>query len=79
MVKKPKRVHQRWEMDAQGPVLVSGIGYVAMINLKDSKSKAHIMAFPVPVESKAYQPKTIFYQWSDEIAPPSHSGSAADF
>lgn len=64
MLKKPKRVHQRWEMDAQGPVLVSGIGHIAMINLKDGKSKAHIMAFPVPVESKAHQPKTIFYQWT---------------
>jgi len=61
---KPYHYHDRWEMDAQGPVAVDGLGYIAMINIKETKSKAHIMAFPIIVDSKYHQPKTIHYQWA---------------
>lgn len=55
-------------MDAQGPVKVDGLGYISMINIKEVKSKAHIIAFPVPVDSKKHQPKTPYYQWALRFA-----------
>lgn len=60
--------HDRWEMDAQGPVKTSGLNYVAMINVKDTKSKAYIMSFPVMVDSQKHQPKTLHYQWALRLA-----------
>lgn len=63
-----KACHDLWEMDAQGAVPVSGIGYVSMINIKDSKSKVYVMSFPVQVKSKMSQPKTIHYLWTLRLA-----------
>jgi len=47
--KTAKHFHDLWEMDAEGAVFVSGLNYVSNINIKDSKSKVHCMAFPVDV------------------------------
>ena len=63
-----KSCHDLWEMDAQGAVFVKGVGYVSMINIKDSKSKAYIMSFPVQVKSKMSQPKTAHYLWTLRLA-----------
>lgn len=69
-VKAPmvKACHDLWEMDAQGAVALSGLGYVSMINIKDSKSKTYVMSFPVQVKSKMSQPKTIHYLWALRLA-----------
>jgi hypothetical protein len=58
-----KTAHDLWELDAQGAVLVSGIGYQSMINLKDSHTRIHCMAFPVSVKHKMCQPARIHYKW----------------
>lgn len=69
-IKRPivKACHDLWEMDAQGAVPVNGIGYVSMINIKDSKSKVYVMSFPVQVKNKMSQPKTIHYLWALRLA-----------
>lgn len=56
--------HDLWEMDAQGAVKVTGIGYVSMINIKDVKSKTYVNSFPVQVKCKKSQPKTVHYLWA---------------
>lgn len=61
-------VHDLWEMDAQGAVAVTGLGYIAMINIKDVKSKTYIGAFPVQVASSKSQPKTPHYLWALRLA-----------
>jgi hypothetical protein len=63
-----KHCHDLWEMDAQGAVPVFGLGYVSMINIKDSKSKTYVMSFPVQVKSRMSQPKTEHYLWALRLA-----------
>lgn len=63
-----KRFHDLWEMDAQGTVSVKGLGYVSMINIKDTKSKVYCMAFPTQVKGKMSQPKTAHYFWTLRLA-----------
>lgn len=65
---KVKHFHDLWEMDAEGAVAVSGLGYISNINIKDSKSKAHCMAFPVHVKGQMSQPKTDSYLWALRLA-----------
>lgn len=60
--------HDRWEMDAQGAVKTTGLNYVVLINVKDTKSKAYIMSFPVMVKTRNHQPKTKHYQWTLRLA-----------
>lgn len=60
--------HELWEMDAEGSVFVKGLGYVSNINIKDSKSKVHCMAFPVHVKGQMSQPKTDSYLWALRLA-----------
>jgi len=64
----PKKYHELWEMDAQGAVQVQGLRYVAMINIKDSVSKIHTVAFPVHVGGNKSQPKTVHYLWALRLA-----------
>jgi len=66
--RKIKRVHDLWELDAQGAVKVAGIGYQALINIKDIKSKVHCMAFPVNLASVHSQSKVTPYYWSLRLA-----------
>ena len=63
-----KNSHDLWEMDAQGAVKVDGLGYISMINIKDSKSKIYIMSFPVLVKGQKSQPKTDHYLWTLRLA-----------
>lgn len=63
-----RRAHDLWEMDAEGAVYVQGLGYVSNINVKDSKSKVHCMAFPVHVKGQMSQPKTDSYLWALRLA-----------
>lgn len=62
--KKIKKPHDRWELDAQGSIVVKGIGHQSMINAKDAKSKLHCIAFPVRVANGNTQPSGIHYQWA---------------
>ena len=66
--RSPKKYHELWEMDAQGAVEVEGFGYVAMINIKDSVSKVHAVAFPVHTGGNKSQPKTSSYYWALRLA-----------
>ena len=66
--KEVKEIHQLWEMDAQGATKVSGIGYQATINMKDSLSKKYCMSFPVVVKNGMTQPRTIHYKWAFRFA-----------
>lgn len=66
--RSPKKYHELWEMDAQGALMVKGLGYVAMINVKDSVSKIHAVAFPVHVGGNKSQPKTSSYYWALRLA-----------
>lgn len=63
-----KHFHDLWEMDAEGTVGVDGLGYVSNINIKDTKSRIHCMAFPVQVKGKMSQPKTASYLWALRLA-----------
>ena len=63
-----KRFHDLWELDAQGAIAVEGLGYQAMINIKDVKSKAYCMSFPVQVKGNKSQPKTPHYLWALRLA-----------
>jgi hypothetical protein len=60
--------HDLWEMDAQGAIPVLGIGHQAIINMKDSCSKAHCMAFPIAVQHQRGQPSKRHYQWALRFA-----------
>lgn len=66
-VNKVKKPHDRWELDAQGAVLVARIGHQALINIKDAKSRLHCMAFPVSVRNSNSQPSKLYYQWALRI------------
>lgn len=65
---RAKGPHDVWQLDAQGPVLVDGLGYIAMINIKDVRSKVHCMAFPVPVRNAHSQPSQEYYYWALRLA-----------
>lgn len=56
--------HDLWEMDAQGPQAVKGVGFVSLINLKDTYSGSYVMSFPVVVKHQRSQPATEAYQLS---------------
>lgn len=62
------RFHDLWELDAQGTIFVKGIGYHSMINIKDSKSKAYCMSFPVSTKGRMSQPTTSSYFWALRLA-----------
>lgn len=66
--KKPKEVHEIWEMDAKGAMEVSGIGHQSLIDIKDSHSKKYCMTFPVSVTNYNTQPSLIHYQWALRLA-----------
>jgi len=66
--KSPKKVHEQWEMDAEGAVLLKGIGYHSTINIKDGRSKKYCMSFPVQVANASTQPSMIHYQWCLRLA-----------
>jgi len=66
--KKPEGFHDLWEMDAQGAIKVSNIGYHSIINMKEGLSKKHCIAFPVAVKNYNTQPKTIHYKWAFRLA-----------
>lgn len=66
--KKARRPHDLWEMDAKGTINIPGVGYQAMINIKDIKSKIHCIAFPVSVKNKNTQPSTLHYYWALRLA-----------
>lgn len=65
---RAKKSHGLWEMDAQGTIKVKGLGYISMINIKDSQSKLYCMSFPVQVKGKMSQPKTVHYYWALRLA-----------
>lgn len=65
---QPMAPHELWEMDAQGAIEVAGIGCCAMINIKDSVSRKHCAALPVPVKNKRSQPSTRHYKWALRLA-----------
>lgn len=60
--------HDLWEMDAQGAVHVSGLGYQSLINIKDSHTRIHCMSFPVAVKHKLCQPRRVHYKWALRLA-----------
>ena len=60
--------HDLWEMDAQGAVPVGGLGCQAMINIKDSHTRTHCMAFPIPARHQRCQPSRHHYQWALRLA-----------
>lgn len=66
--KLPKEVHEQWEMDAEGAVLIMGIGHHSTINVKDGRSKKYCMSFPVQVANLSTQPSMIHYQWCLRLA-----------
>lgn len=66
--KSTKAVHALWEVDAQGATPVGGIGYHAMINMKDYRSLKYCMSFPIPVRHQRCQPATVHYQWAFRLA-----------
>lgn len=65
---KLRRRHDLWELDAQGAAQFSGLGFQAMINIKDSKSKAHCMAFPIAVKNGNTQPSSLHYYWAFRLS-----------
>lgn len=66
--KVAKGVHALWEVDAQGATKVEGIGYHALINMKDQRSLTYCMTFPVSVAHQRCQPTTIHYKWAFRLA-----------
>ena len=60
--------HEVWQMDAQGPVAVKGLGHQAMVNIKDVGSKVHCMALPVAVKHARSQPSSPYYYWTLRLA-----------
>ncbi len=46
--KEVERVHEEWEMDAQGVVDVLGIGPVSIINIVDIRSRLKVECWPCP-------------------------------
>jgi len=66
--KSSKHPHEKWEMDAKGAVLVEGLGYQSLINIKDDFSKKYCMSFPIAVKNKNTQPRTLHYKWTLRFA-----------
>jgi len=48
----PKAPHQEWEMDAQGPVKVEGLGKTSTINIIDVASRLKVESYPCVGTSK---------------------------
>lgn len=67
-VKVAKAPHDLWEVDAQGAILVGGIGYHVLINMKDSCSLKYCMTFPVSVRHVRHKPSTRHYLWAFRLA-----------
>jgi len=63
-----KRPHEKWELDAKGAVFVEGVGFQALIDIKDNFSKKYCMAFPVSVKNRNTQPRTLHYKWALRLA-----------
>jgi len=57
-------LHDLWEMDAQGSVLTPGGDYISPINVKDYKSGAHCVCFPVPTKSSRGKANCEAYLWA---------------
>ena len=55
----PQRPHQEWEVDAQGVMLVCGLGPVSLINIVDHFSRLKVDSFPCLNRS---HPHTLDYQ-----------------
>lgn len=66
--KPSKQPHEKWELDAKGPVFIKGVGYQALIDVKDVFSKKYCMAFPISVKNKSTQPRTLHYKWTLRFA-----------
>jgi hypothetical protein len=60
--------HDLWEMDAQGAIKVSSLECQAMVNVKDTLSLTHCMAFPVQVAHERCQPSKVHYKWALRLA-----------
>ena len=44
--KKAKQVHEIWEVDAQGKLVLAELGTVSIINIKDLFSRLYVMSYP---------------------------------
>jgi hypothetical protein len=49
---QPREPHQEWEMDAQGPVKVEGLGKTSTINIVDVASRLKVESYPCVGTSK---------------------------
>lgn len=54
--------HQCWQMDDKGPELYQGVGYVGMINVKDSHSRVYVGSLGVSLPHTRSHPNTTDYQ-----------------
>ncbi len=67
-IKRSSYCHQKWEMDAKGTVAVKGVGFQALIDIKDDFSRKYCMAFPIEVANSNTQPSTRHYKWALRLA-----------
>ena len=66
--KEPERPHDCWQMDAKGNTILSNLGTIALIDLKDWRSKAYCMSYPAVVEGEQGHPTTRDYQHALRLA-----------
>lgn len=59
---KAKRSHSLWQVDGQGNVNVSGVGAIAMLNIKDVYSSVYVCNLPTRMKSMTSHPNTCDYQ-----------------
>lgn len=59
---KTARCHELWQVDGQGNSSVTGVGPVAMLNVKDVHSTTYVSSFPARMKSMRGHPNTSDYQ-----------------
>ncbi len=67
-VARTERVHQRWQLDAEGNRQIEGVGTVALLNVKDVHSRTYTGSYPALLKSTRSHPKTDHYQMALRVA-----------
>jgi len=59
---RTERPHQLWQLDAEGNCFVKDVGFISMINIKETHCKVYVEHYPCSLAGPHNHPTTIDYQ-----------------
>lgn len=65
---EPEAAHDLWQLDGRGNEQVSGIGTIALLDIKDVKSGVYINCLPARIKSRTGHPNSSDYQLAMRLA-----------